>query len=205
MRTGWERDEEAGQRLNGLQKIQKSMGVLTLPNAMSLARPILAWHGVNHLGRGNKGKAALFLALAGLSDMDGTVARATGTDDPNIGAKADAIADAITASVVGIGAVKGNIMSLEAMLTLYGPKAANAFTAAKATIGGVEDQHTDIVDKGVEAARWGVLATYFASHILKNEVLKKSADTSAAIVGAAGILSSARQSARCKQRRQNTD
>jgi phosphatidylglycerophosphate synthase len=194
-RPGWLRDEEAGLPLSWLQGIQKKRPWATIANAMSASRPPLAAVGITLLNNEQtKWGGVATLAIAALSDLEGWPARWTGTDDPKNGGRNDAVADGAAAGVIGVGAVAGNIIPIEAMLAIYAPKLVNGINAWAAKREGLEP-YTDKVDKITEAGRWAVVGAFAAACLdtFSNIDWTTAALTGTAAVAIGGIYSSSRQ------------
>ncbi|MDR1970165.1 MAG: hypothetical protein LBQ11_02350 [Candidatus Nomurabacteria bacterium] len=192
-RPGCERDKEAGLKLTRLQKIQERMGWATVANLMSVYRPITAGIGIGLFASGEYVIGGWLLAYAAASDAEGNVARATGTDDPNFGAKIDAICDFIAAFFVSAGVIASDIMPILALAGVYGPKILNAFNAGVAERDNIE-QHTDKVDKAVEAARWVTLILFLINYAASGDCIDPTIlNGTAAVVAIGGIISTCRQ------------
>jgi hypothetical protein len=205
LRPGWQRDEEAGLPITGLQRIQKQLGWATLANAMSAARPILATSGIIMLTSGNHLEGVIALAAAALSDAEGKPARWTGTDDPQSGARNDVLADGAAAAAIGLGAAIGGVMPVTAMLGVYFPKLINAANLALAKRRGAKIC-TDGIDKAVEVGRWlaaGLWVGDYTNVLNDDWTIPILAGTAA--VAAGGLCSSYRQIKRRRQAQAKND
>ena len=125
LRPGWVRARDAGQQLNLQQRLaEKTAGVLRVPNLMTIAGiglTALAAHKASH----NKPVAAVISAGASFAmDMEGTVARRFGVDDPKWGARTDQAADITKAAIVASTMLAHKTMPISAAALTYGPKAA---------------------------------------------------------------------------------
>lgn len=200
LRPGWQRDEEAGLELSRLQKTQKKLSWLTVANALSVSRPILAAAGVGLMANRQHEAGLAFLAAAALTDLEGSQARWTGTDDPKIGAKMDVLADGAAATIVGIGAMATGIASVPVGLGIYAPKLVNGFNALIAEKSEL-NPHTDRFDKVIEVLRWLGLSLVVGNY-MTNGAYETGTNAAALGIFAVGCISSCRQIMRQRKARQ---
>ena len=196
---GWQRDENAGFPLSRLQKLQREKKWATVANLMSLSRPIAAGIGTYLFAKGHTAAGIGALAYAGVSDLEGNVARWTGTDDPKLGAKMDVVGDFAAAAVIGVGSLAGGIVPAWGVAGIYGPKVINAVNSGIAEHSGL-NPFTEKVDKAIEVLRWPAVGLFFADYATSGS-MELAEQVGVAAVALGGLYASFRQIKRHVQAR----
>lgn len=139
LRPGWVRADDEGRELNAHQKLaKKTHGLVRVPNLMTAMGV-----GANILSavKASDGKPVVAVASAAVGfalDMEGTVARKLGVEDPVWGARSDQAADAAKAGITAGVLLSNGIFPKTAAALTYGPKLAGAGVGLWAKLNGNE-------------------------------------------------------------------
>ena len=164
MRSGWVRARDEGRDLNWQQKLaEQTAGIVRLPNVMTAVGVGLTILGA-HYAREHKPVTATAAIAAGfVMDMEGSVARHFGVEDPVYGAKIDQAADFIKVPIVAGTLVGQEIMPPAAAVLTYGPKIAGATAGVVAKLTNDVELASSRVGKAAETCRDVVPAAFLVA------------------------------------------
>lgn len=122
-RPGWVIARDEGKELTWQQQLaERTNGVVRLPNLMTATGIGLTILSARYASQ-NRPIAASAAAAAGFAmDMEGSVARRFGVEDPASGAKIDQTADITKAAIVAGTLLSHDVMPGDAAVLTYGPK-----------------------------------------------------------------------------------